>query len=468
MPDWRDEDLFPEEEGHERAPGDGVRVVGDHEQDPQPPQRPQRPQAPQPEARFPLPEGPSWSASGGDYEADEHEQPAAGGVQLPHWTEPATGEVPRVLGGEHADDDFAAWSQAGATGSGPRYRTGDADWAESDWAEGELFKDETMGVASHGDDDWPAPPRRRGRRGRGAPAEEQERHEGPGGLEGHPPGDHEEYDEPDGPPDLAPRVITAAVMAAVALAAFAIGRGAAMVLVTVIVAVSAFELYAAFQRSGYQPATLIGLLGSLAMVPVAYEYGERGLLVIIILVVVFTFLWYLIEVVHARPTINIGLTLLPFGWVGIFGAFAGLLLSPPVDGTGLLMGVIICAVGSDVVSFFAGRSIGRTPLLPRISPHKTVEGFLAGALTAVVLGAVVGSLLHPWADHGLGAGLMLGILVAVTAPLGDLVESMIKRDLGVKDIGGFLPGHGGFLDRFDAILFTLPVAWYWAFHLFTT
>ena len=241
-----------------------------------------------------------------------------------------------------------------------------------------------------------------------------------------------------------------------------------MVLVTAIVGISAFELYAAFQRAGYHPATVVGLLGCVAIVPIAYNQGERAYPMVTMLVVAFTFLWYLIEVVRARPTVNIGLTLLPFAWIGIMGGFGGMLLSPDPSGTGLLLGVVICAVGSDVVGYFVGRSMGRTPLLPRVSPNKTVEGFVAGAITAIVLGGLVGGALHPWADKGVGAGLMLGILVAVTAPIGDLVESMLKRDLGVKDLGSFLPGHGGFLDRFDAILFTLPVAFYWAYHLFTT
>jgi len=165
--------------------------------------------------------------------------------------------------------------------------------------------------------------------------------------------------------------------------------------------------------------------------------------------------------------VNVGLTLLPFAWVGLFGAFAGLLLAPDPGGTGLLLGVVICAVGADVAAYFVGRAMGHTPLLPRISPNKTVEGLLGGLVAAVILGAIVGNVLHPWADHGMGAGLVLGILVGITAPLGDLVESMLKRDLGVKDLGGILPGHGGVLDRFDAILFTLPVAYYWALHLFS-
>jgi CDP-diglyceride synthetase len=373
-----------------------------------------------------------------------------------------------------------AWSSV--TGSGPRFRTGDADWAEGDWAEGDLFKDETTGIGSlTEDDDWAAPPPRQARgrgRGRGASrGAERERRPaaGPGRLEGAPMSPYEDHrDDPYGgrgpsqPVDLMPRVVTGVVLAAVALAAFAAGRSVAMLLTTAVVVVAAFELYTAFQRFGYHPATLIGLLGCLAIVPMAFDRGVtlQAFPLVTFLVVVFTFLWYLVEVVHARPTVSIAFTMLPFGWIGVFGAFAALLLSPP-GGTGLLGGVIVCAVGSDIAAYFVGQSMGRTPLLARVSPGKTVEGVVGGAIAAVVLGALVGSALHPWADKGAGAGIVLGIIVAIMAPIGDLAASLIKRDLGVKDFGTFLPGHGGILDRFDAVLFCLPAAYYWAFHLFS-
>jgi phosphatidate cytidylyltransferase len=205
-----------------------------------------------------------------------------------------------------------------------------------------------------------------------------------------------------------------------------------------------------------------------AIVPIAYNEGDSAFPLVAVLVVTFTFLWYLVEVVRARPSINVGLTLLPFAWVGFFGAFAGLLLAPDPGGTGLLLGVAIPAVACDVVGYFVGRSMGRTPLLQRVSPNKTVEGLVAGGVAAVVLGGVVGTVLHPWADYGVGAGIMLGLIVAVTVPIGDLIESLVKRDLGLKDFSTILPGHGGFLDRFDGILFALPFAFYWALHLFTT
>ncbi len=470
MSDWRDDDHF-DDDWPVQSPGEGIRVLGEDGEE-QPQAAPRRPVG-----RFPLP-GDSAPPAAPRQPRRGRRPGSDDSVELPHWTEPPTGQVPRVLGGT-PDDDFEPWAQV--TGQGPRFRTGDSDWAGGDWAEGELYKDETMGLGAlpehpderHAGAEDLAPPRRggRGRRPERGPRDEPAP-AAAGGLEGAAPyGEYEGHDgfdeERGAPADMMPRVITAAVVAAIALAAFAIGRGAALVLVVAIVGICALELYTAFQRSGYHPATLVGVLGSAAAVIFAYEAGERGILIAVILVIAFSLFWYLFEVVHARPTINVALTLVPFAWIGIFGAYAGILLATPVHGTGFLLGIVICAVGSDVVGYFVGRSMGRNALMPRVSPNKTVEGLVAGAVTAVVLGGLVGSTLHPWADKGIGAGIALGFFVAITAPLGDLVESMIKRDLGVKDIGGFLPGHGGFLDRFDAMLFALPAGYYWAVHLFT-
>jgi phosphatidate cytidylyltransferase len=482
--DWRDDDDDRNQEWAEDWPPpparDGVRVVGEpgyEQHDPT-----------SPAGRFPLPDdGATWSASG-QQEAVPPRAPSGRDVQLPHWTEPPTGEVPSALGGRTGgpgDDDLDSWSSLG----GPRFRVGDSDWAEEDF--GDLRKDDAAPVGALGDDDeWAEPAgrpgrrSRRGRRGRGrgrgsVVREDEAAYDDYGGQYGAEPparqygesyADEHDYGELEEEPttgDLASRFVTAGVVGAVALAAFAAGRPAAAFLVTVLVGACAFELYEAFRRAGYQTATVVGLLGCVAIVPVAYDQGERAFPMIGVLVVVFTFLWYLLEVVRARPTINIALTLMVFLWIGFLGAFAGLLLAPDPGGTGLLLGVVICAVGADVVAYFAGRAIGKTPLLPDVSPNKTIEGLVAGAVAAIVLGGIVGSALHPWADEGIGAGLALGLIVAITAPIGDLAESLVKRDLGLKDLGSFLPGHGGFLDRFDAILFTLPAAYYLALEVFT-
>ncbi len=249
------------------------------------------------------------------------------------------------------------------------------------------------------------------------------------------------------------------MLAAVALLAFVIGRAGTAVLVTVIVAAAAFELFEGFRRAGFQPATLLALLGSASMVGIAYNHGRTsvsrwswhggGRL---------TMLWYLAKVVHARPMVNAAVTIFGFSYVGLLGGFAGLLLVFP-DGVGMIIGLVLCAVSYDVAGYFVGSRLGHRPLMPDVSPNKTVEGTVAGMAASVVMGIIIAIIgLHPW--NSLSNGLLLGIVVAVFAPLGDLVESMLKRDLGLKDFGTILPGHGGVLDRFDAMLFCLPAVYY--------
>jgi phosphatidate cytidylyltransferase len=259
--------------------------------------------------------------------------------------------------------------------------------------------------------------------------------------------------------DLTTRLVTGVGLAVLGLVCFALGRAATAVLVTVIVTAAAFELYEGFRRAGFQPATLIGLLGCVSIVGVAYNYGERAFGLVTALVVVFTLLWYLTKVVHARPMANAAVTVLGYVYVGVLGGFAGVLLVFP-DGVGMLIGLVICAVGYDIAGYLVGSRLGKRSLAPEWSPNKTVEGLIAGMGASVVLGVVVASLfgITPW--NSLGDGLALGVVVAVFAPLGDLCESMLKRDLGLKDFGSILPGHGGVLDRFDAILFCLPAVYY--------
>jgi phosphatidate cytidylyltransferase len=103
------------------------------------------------------------------------------------------------------------------------------------------------------------------------------------------------------------------------------------------------------------------------------------------------------------------------------------------------------------------KRFGRRHIAPSISPNKTAEGLLAGMAASVVIGFILVGSISPW---GRFDALALGVVVAVLAPLGDLCESLIKRDLEVKDLGGLLPGHGGVLDRFDAMLFALPAVYY--------
>ena len=396
---------------------------------------------------------------------------ASGPARLPHWTEPPTGEVPTVISGEQPatppDDELDRWKSA--SGQSPRYRVEDSDWAEGDFSNPELLKDDSLALGALRDHDHPGDDddeafeaevaaRRRGGDGR---RRQKRRTRPPGTLEEEEPAVPTESHGP--PADLMTRVLTGVAIAVVALIMLKLGTGPATFMVAVIVGAAAFELYEAFRRAGYHPATVIGLLGCVSIVGIAYSEGLDAFPLVAVLVVAFTMLWYMLEVVKARPIVNIAITLFGFGYIGIFGAFAGLLLSSP-DGTGLIIGLALCAVGYDVFGYFIGSQFGRSRMSPRLSPNKTWEGLFGGMVAAVVLGGIVGTTLAPW-NGKISHGLALGLVVAILAPIGDLCESMIKRDLGIKDLGTLLPGHGGVLDRFDAILFCLPAVYYLAIQL---
>jgi phosphatidate cytidylyltransferase len=218
------------------------------------------------------------------------------------------------------------------------------------------------------------------------------------------------------------------------------------------------ELFDVLRRAGHRPATLMGLTATVSIMLAAYARGETAVPLVITLAVVFTLLWYLAGVVRARPTVNVAVTLLAFLWVGFLGSFSALLLRlPNRHGIAYLLGAVLATVAYDVGGFFIGSRSGRTPLAPEISPNKTWEGLLGGSAAAVIVSVLITRAIHPW---DLGSAFALGLAVAAVAPLGDLCQSMIKRDLGVKDMGTMLPGHGGMLDRFDALLFVLPATYY--------
>jgi phosphatidate cytidylyltransferase len=400
-----------------------------------------------------------------------------GSMPLPHWTEPPTGEVPQLLPEAEpvditGEEDSDGWTSL--TAGAPRFRGEAEDWAEGDFDFGASLRDDTsaLGALAHDVDDDQVfedqvAARRPRRGGRGARARDGDR-----ARESVPPRRQitEETAAPgaQGMPatsDLPTRIVTGIAVAVVALICLKFGRGSATALVAVIVGLATLEIYEAFRRVGHRPASVIGLLGSVTLVVAAYKRGVRAFPDVAALVVVFSMLWYLVGVVRTRVTVNLGMTLLGFAYVGGLGGFAGLLLTTK-NGVGLVLGMAICAVGYDLFGYFVGSQFGRTRIAPDISPNKTLEGLLAGMSAAIVLGVIVSGVfkLTPW-DAKVSYGLGLGLTVAIMAPLGDLCESLIKRDLGLKDLGSILPGHGGVLDRFDAMLFCLPAVYYLARYL---
>jgi phosphatidate cytidylyltransferase len=473
----------------EAPPAEGVRILGaeeaqaavdggpDRAMPEEPPRRRRRstpPENVQPAARFPLP---ADRLPGDDPGPPVRPTPpppvgeASGPMPLPHWTEPPTGEVP-MIADEPGDEEV--WAAANE----PRFRSDAGDWGENDFAGDEGMHDETTAMGAlvdvpeiDDDEEFAAQVAARrqapARRSRTKPSRARTRGAAAAAAASQFPTIEDETDAPHvtatprvtpSGDDLTTRLITGGVLAAVAILAFVIGRAGTAVLVTVIVAAAAFELFEGFRRAGFQPATLLALLGSLSMVGIAYNHGERAFPLVTAVVVAFTLFWYLAKVVHARPMVNAAVTIFGFSYVGLLGGFAGLLLVFP-DGVGMVVGLALCAVAYDVAGYFVGSRMGHRPLMPDVSPNKTLEGLAGGMAASVVMGIIIAIVgLHPWND--LGHGLLLGIVVAVFAPLGDLVESMLKRDLGLKDFGTILPGHGGVLDRFDAMLFCLPAVYY--------
>jgi phosphatidate cytidylyltransferase len=252
------------------------------------------------------------------------------------------------------------------------------------------------------------------------------------------------------------------LLGAAGLACFAFGSVSSMVIVTVVVLLATAEALAAFRRAQYHPATLLGLVGVLSLMVETYNKGVSALPLVIVLLVAGTFVWFLARVEpSADPVAGMVSTIFVFVWIGGFGSFAGLLLNPTLfphrHGVAFMLAAVLTTVAADVAALLVGSAMGKHPMAPSISPHKSWEGFAGGAVAAILMAVVVVHLIHPWT---VSKALVLGVVVAVVAPIGDLSQSMIKRHLGLKDMGRLLPGHGGILDRVDGLLFVLPATYF--------
>lgn len=421
-----------------------------------------------------------------DAGTDEPGGPASAGVVLPHWTEPATGAVPRAVTGDDGDPD-ARWAA-----SGPRWRDEHAPWSDDEDLMADLAHDDDTDIgalapdrptveqmASLDDIEVPEAGEHRitnpigtGPGGSVVPGRGGEAGTRRGPLRSRDRGPLPPSGSPPAPPtggvggrNMGQAVAVGVGLGVVALILARLGAPWLLILVEVAIVLAGAEYLSALRRAGLEPPTLLGLVAIAALPLAAYARGDAAIAMVLFLLIVFAMLWYLVGAGPGRPVRDIGTMMLAVVHVGVLGAFGALILRiGPVGGATVDQGVsilvlaVLAAVAYDVGGLFMGSRFGRTPL-SAASPNKTREG-LAGGLVASIVVVVVAVMVIGLTELSLVQALVFAVACAVAAFVGDLSESLVKRDLGVKDMGDLLPGHGGVLDRFDGMLFVLPTAYY--------
>jgi len=422
---------------------------------------------------------------------------------LPHWTEPPTGEIPRFdpTGGADApataDDELDVWSSFSSEApvwkddtplpepasdpsseiplqrrASDRRDSGRQEVVDGPTSgqqrrvtgESEAIAPEpsriTIGTDPSG---MPRRPPEQGRRRRGGPPPSAARPSA-----GAPPSSGR---------DMPTAIAVGLILAAAFIAALMWDPRAVLAIIVLVLGLGAVEFYDKVTEKGYRPAVVPGVLTCIAA-PIACYWLGIGTLP---LVITFGFMATAGSFIGARnveagPMPNASITTLGIVWIGLLGAFAVLILRLSTRdfsdltsfeigraehrGTDTLFLTALGVVANDVGALFIGSAAGRTPLRRWISPNKTVEGLVGGAFFTIMVLMFVGisNSSHTWSSTW--HLFLLAVVISVLAPMGDLVESMFKRNLDVKDFGTIVRGHGGVLDRFDGFLFVLPGVYY--------
>jgi phosphatidate cytidylyltransferase len=270
---------------------------------------------------------------------------------------------------------------------------------------------------------------------------------------------------PTGERDVPAAFLTGIVLAGLALGSLLIGKGVFAIVAGIIVLVAQGELFGAMVKAHHQPATAVGLVTGALIVAGAYEHGEAGALAMFALGVIATFLWFMaVPASHRKGTLqNIGLTIMNVAYVPLLASYLIVtLVGGGADGKALVVAVIGLTFIYDTAAFLVGSVWGgsffQRPLAPNTSPKKSIEGLIGATFVTIIVSvALVPSFIDPFEGLKIES-FFLAIVIAAAATFGDLAESLIKRDLGIKDMGSVLPGHGGALDRIDSLLFVAPAA----------
>lgn len=411
---------------------------------------------------------------------------------LPHWTEPPTGEIPRTLTASPPSDptdDLDVWSSF--AGKAPVWRddepvdphdeTGEMERVISidpviDIAEDVTNPDDSVPlrrepgritIGTDPTDDRSRPVPRKGRPGEptrgGRPARS--------GSTARPP----TRPTKTGPRDVPTAIGVGLLMAAVFVVTVVVSPKLVLVVVVAVLAFGSIEYFDKVSEKGYRPATMVGIIACATMPIAAYWAGEQALPLLIALGFVAGALTFIgAKSLEAAPMPNMAITTLGVVWIGFLGSFAALILRySKGNGFPVASGIISTSIGTDTLCLLAigvvandvgalvlGSTAGKSPLRAWISPNKSVEGLFGGTVATILAMVVVGLTDRSSTWNSAGDLIVLGIVISIMAPIGDLTESMFKRNLDIKDFGAIIKGHGGVLDRFDGFLFSLPAVYY--------
>jgi phosphatidate cytidylyltransferase len=254
--------------------------------------------------------------------------------------------------------------------------------------------------------------------------------------------------------DLPASIAVAVVLIGLIVVSLVFVKDLFLVLVVAAMVVALWELAHALATNGTQVATVPATGGAAAMIIGAYYGGTRVLVVALAMTALVCLLWRMPGGAHGFVRDSTA-TLFCLVYVPFLASFVALLLHPH-DGVRRVMTFIAVTIASDIGGYAIGALFGKHPMSPVISPKKSWEGFAGSAVACLVAGVLCVTYLL---DGRWWAGLLLGASAVVVATLGDLIESLVKRDLGIKDMSGLLPGHGGLMDRLDSLLANVSVAY---------
>jgi phosphatidate cytidylyltransferase len=252
-------------------------------------------------------------------------------------------------------------------------------------------------------------------------------------------------------------IATALLLAGVLITSLVLSRPAFIAFLLGIVTLALLELLTVLRARATRPARPVVLAMGALLVVGAYLEGPAALSFGLLVTLLAAFAWYLVDPGRTEVTRNVAATVFAVVYVPFMAAHLSLVVGRADHYVGAMLGYAALVVIYDTFAYATGATLGRHPIAPQVSPNKSWEGAIGATVACLAAGAFLVPLWDPWT---LASGLVLAAATCVVAPLGDLSESMLKRDLAVKDMGSILPGHGGVLDRVDALLFMAPVLYY--------